>query len=61
MKWGALFIIFKGLSLKLIKQVFLKHESPTLKGDSVVISFITASGNKTVPAKFKDRANELLY
>ena len=30
MKWNACFIISKGLSLKLIKLLFLKDEVPTL-------------------------------
>ena len=31
MKWKAFFVIFKGLSFKQIKTIFLKGESPTLR------------------------------
>ena len=37
MKQKAFFFIFKGLSLKNIKEIFLEGESPTLKcGDAIL-------------------------
>ena len=48
MKQGAFFINFKGLSIKQIKQFFLKGQSPTLTLEEKYITCYFSSKNKGV-------------